>query len=163
MTAKAPTAKARATAAIEAAPEAVEGSIVTEPFIVFRGQNMLVQAPDEAQFAILIEAERWLAGVQKRRAKLGIPDDAPADDPRHAEAEKLLTISKNHLGRIMNVLGSLFLDEDDWDFIRDGMAAREISRAELFELPAMIIKATREADELKPTNRDAKRKAQRAR
>lgn len=169
---RAPSAKARTAAAtkaaprpaaIEAAPEAIEGKIVTEPFIVFRGQNMFVQAPDEAQFAILIEAERWLGNVQKKRAALGVADDAGPDDPRHAEAAKLFNISKNHLARIMSVIGSLFLDQDDWDFIRDGLATREISRVELFEIPSMVIKATQDADELKPVNREAKRKAQRAR
>lgn len=149
--------------AIEAAPEPLEGSIVTEPYIQFRGRTMFVQAPDEAQFAILIEAERWLSGVQKKRAALGIPEDAPPDDPRHAEAEKLFHISKNHLARVMSVIGSLLLDEEDWDFVRDGMAVREISRVELFEIPSMVIKATQEADQLKPVNREAKRKAQRAR
>lgn len=168
---RAPSVKARTAAATKAAPRpaaiegppVVEGKIVTEPYIVFRGQNMFVQAPDEAQFAILIEAERWLGNVQKKRAALGLPDDAAPDDPRHAEAAKLFNISKNHLARIMSVIGSLFVDEDDWDFIRDGLAAREISRVELFEIPSMVIKATQDADELKPINREAKRKAQRAR
>lgn len=159
---KAPTVKA-STAAIEAAPEVVEGKIVTEPYIVFRNMTMLVQAPDEGQFAILVEAERYLATLQKKRDSIGLTDTTPADDPRWAKAEQLINISKNHLARIMSVIGSLFLNEADWDFIRDGVANREISRAELFELPTRIIAATREADEMKPDNRAAKRRAQRAR
>lgn len=163
---KAPTAAAKARTAaaeIEAAPEVVEGKIVTEPFIVFRNMTMLVQAPDEGQFAILVEAERYLGSLQRKRDSIGITDATPADDPRWAKAEQLINISKNHLARIMSVIGSLFLNEADWDFIRDGVAAREISRVELFELPTRIIAATREADEMKPDNRAAKRRAQRAR
>src|SRR5687767_2713919 len=154
------TAKKAAPKAITAPPAAepvVEGKIVTEPYIVFRSQTMFVTGLDEAQFAILIEAERWMGTVQKKREALGITDDMPADDPRRAEADKLFNISKNHLYRIMSVLGSLFVDESDWDYIRDGMASREISRAELFELPALIIAANQAADELKPANRAAKR------
>lgn len=163
---KAPTVRKRSAAietAPEAAPEVVEGKIVTEPYIVFREITMLVRAPDEGQFAILVEAERYLNTLQKKRASIGLRDDTPADDPRWAKAEQLINISKNHLARIMSVIGSLFLDEADWDFIRDGVASREISRVELFELPTRIIAATREADEMKPDNRAAKRRAQRAR
>jgi hypothetical protein len=150
-------APAKAIAPVPTAEPVIEGKIVTEPYIVFRGHTMFVTGLDEAQFAVLIEAERWMTTVQKKREALGITDATPPDDPRHAQAEKMWTISKNHLNRFMSVLGTLFVNEDDWDLIRDGMASKEITRAELFELPALVIAATREADELKPANRAAKR------
>lgn len=135
----------------------------TVPTVEFRGRMMPVQLPDEAQYAILIEAERWMNKVDKERAAVGdVPEDAPADHPGRVKLDGLLKISKGHLGRFLSVLGSLFLDEDDWDYIRDGMADRSINRAEVFELPALIIRACRNSETMQPDNRAAKRKTAKA-
>lgn len=131
------------------------------PTIEFRGHTMTVREPDEAQYAILIEAERWMGRVERERAAIGdIPDGAPADHPGVVQLEQILNISKGHLGRVMAVLGSLFADDADWDYIRDGMADRTIGREEVFALPAMIIKACRDTAE--PANRAERRKTTKA-
>ena len=138
-----------------------EDQEATEPFIVFHDRHMRVQPPDDAKYAILIEAERWMTRVVKEKDKLNIPDDAPADHPDVIKAIELTERSKNHLGRVLAILGSLFLDEEDWDFIRDGMAARELGREEVLALPVQIIRACRQAEEPEPANREQRRKAAR--
>lgn len=145
--------------------EIVGAELATRPHIEFRGRMMAVQQLDETQWAILIDAERWAGKAQREREALGeIADNAPADDPARVKLEQITKVSMGHLGRFMTVLGSLFLREDDWDFIREGMADRTITRAEIMDLPVLIIKACRDNDELRPDNRAARRsKAARAR
>lgn len=124
---------------------------------------MPVNAPNEAQWAILVEAERYMTGVGKERDRIGeIPPDAPPDDPRRVRASELTRLSKNHLGRFMSILGSLFAEGDDWDYIRDGMADTSIRRHEVFQLLTDIIAAHNPEGAAEPANRAEKRKASKA-
>lgn len=134
---------------------------VTEPTIEFLDRPMRVREPDEAQYAILIEAERWMGRVVREREKLDLSGDLPDDHPDMVKAQELLDRSKSHLGRFLAVLGTLFLDQQDWDDIRDGMAAREVSREDMLGLAAKIIAACRGAAE--PANREQRRAAKRGR
>lgn len=128
------------------------------PFIHFLGRQMPVRKPDEAQWAILIEAERHMTTVDKRRADIGdVPEDAPDDHPGRVRVQALFKESSGHLGRFMLVLGSLFLDGNDWDAIRDGMARGDIPQSEVYDLITNIIRACRDGERMEPDNRAAKR------
>lgn len=123
---------------------------------------MPVLAPDDAQWAIIVEAERYMNTVGKERDRVGeIPADAPPDHPGRLRLAELTRLSKNHLGRFMSILGSLFVDEEDWDYIRDGMSTRTIKREEIYGLLTAIIAAHNNSTP-EPANRADKRKAAKA-
>lgn len=127
------------------------------PTVDFHDRTMPVQPPDDGQYAILIEAERWMTKAIKERDKLDLSTDLPDDHPDTVKARQLTEISKAHVGRLFAVLGSLFLDQDHWDFIRDGLADRTITREEVFSLPAQIIRACHDAAQPEPANRAERR------
>lgn len=145
-------------------PPAIEGQIVDSTgdtvslvTIEFRGRTMPVLAPDTGQTALLIEAEQWMGRAKHSMKALGDLDGKAKDDPAVAEARKLTQRGLTHVGRLQRIIGSLFTNPEDWDWICDGLAGREIDWHEVAELPAQIIRAHNEASEMKPDNREERR------
>lgn len=119
-------------------------AVPAEPVTIeFHGRTMPVVAVSQEQLALLIEAQEWF---RRRRRDL----DAMAGRPSgtaDAQGEQLLGQGFKHVGRLQTILKHLFLDEDDWDWICDGMADRTIPWQDVADLPALILAAHRIAAE----------------
>lgn len=132
--------------------------------ITFHDLVMPVQRPDEAQLALLIDASQWMARARQQLRKLGdIPPGAGDDHPLVQEAIRQAERGLKHVGRLQRIIGSLFLDEGDWDWICEQMADRKLKWQEVADLPEMIIKAHNDADRMMPDNRESRRAAARGR
>ena len=128
--------------------------------IVFRERTMPVLRPNEAQLALLIDASQWMSRARQQLKRLGdVPagagDDHPLVKAALASAERGLA----HVGRLQRIIGSLFAEVDDWDWICEQMAERLLPWQEVADLPAAIIAAHNEADRMMPDNRETRRAA----
>lgn len=149
-------AKAPAAAPVEETPDEQAGP---KPVTIeFRGHTMPVQRPNEAQLALLIDASQWMSRARQQLRKLGdVPAGAGRDHPLVQEAVKQAERGLAHVGRLQRIIGSLFLDETDWEWICEQMAERKLPWQEVADLPEKIIKAHNDADRMMPDNREARR------
>lgn len=143
-------------------PEIVEQSDpgpkpVTIPFC---DRDMAVLRPDEGQLALLIDAQQWMARARAQMKRLGdLPPDAGDDHPLVKEAVESAERGLRHVGRLQRIVGSLFVDVDDWELICELLAERRLPWQEVAALPELIIRAHNEADRMMPDNRQARRQA----
>lgn len=168
---RAPAKKAAVPAVRPPAPEpapAEPQTAETEPAglkpvtIVFRGRTMVVLRPNEAQLALLIDAQQWMSRARKQLKRLGeVPEGAGDDHPLVKAAAESAERGLQHVGRLQRIIGSLFGEVDDWDWICEQMAERTLPWQEVADLPHQIIRAHNEADQMLPDNREAKRAATR--
>jgi hypothetical protein len=130
--------------------------------IVFRERTMVVLRPNEAQLALLIDASQWMSRARQQLKRLGeVPKGAGDDHPLVQAAAKSAERGLQHVGRLQRIIGSLFEEEDDWDWICEQMAGRTLPWQEVADLPQKIIRAHNEAEQMLPDNREAKRAAAR--
>lgn len=130
--------------------------------IDFRKRTMVVLRPNDAQLALLIDASQWMSRARQQLRRLGdVPAGAGDDHPLVQEAVKQAERGLQHVGRLQRIIGSLFEDVDDWDWICELMADRKLPWQEVADLPEKIIKAHNDADRMMPDNREAKRAAAR--
>jgi hypothetical protein len=128
--------------------------------IVFRERTMVVLRPNEAQLALLIDASQWMSRARKQLKRLGdVPKGAGDDHPLVRAAADSAERGLQHVGRLQRIIGSLFEEVDDWDWICEQMAERTLPWQEVADLPHKIIKAHNEAEQMLPDNREAKRAA----
>jgi hypothetical protein len=128
--------------------------------IVFREHIMPVLRPNEAQLALLIDASQWMSRARLQLKRLGeVPAGAGDDHPLVQAALKSAERGLAHVGRLQRIIGSLFENEDDWDWICEQMAGRLLPWQEVADLPALIIGAHNEADRMMPDNRETRRAA----
>jgi hypothetical protein len=159
----------RKPAASKAAPPAPVAPVVetsAEPdgpkpvTITFKGHVLPVLRPNEAQLALLIDASQWMNRARQQLRKLGdIPAGAGDDHPLVQEAIKHAERGLQHVGRLQRIIGSLFENEGDWDWICEMMAERKLPWQEVADLPEAIINAHNDADRMMPDNREARRAA----
>jgi hypothetical protein len=130
--------------------------------IVFRERTMVVLRPNEAQLALLIDASQWMSRARTQLKRLGdVPEGAGVDHPLVKAAAESAERGLAHVGRLQRIIGSLFAEVDDWDWICEQMAERTLPWQEVADLPRQIIRAHNEAEEMLPDNREAKRAASR--
>jgi hypothetical protein len=168
---RAPAKKAAVPKVRPAAPQPAEPQLAeteAEPAglkpvtIVFRERTMVVLRPNEAQLALLIDASQWMSRARKQLKRLGdVPKGAGDDHPLVKAAQESAERGLAHVGRLQRIIGSLFEEPDDWDWICEQMAERTLPWQEVAELPHKIIKAHNDADQMLPDNREAKRAAAR--
>lgn len=130
--------------------------------IDFRDRTMIVLRPNEAQLALLIDASQWMSRARAQLKRLGtVPPNAGDDHPQVKAALESAERGLAHVGRLQRIIGSLFEDVDDWDWICEQMAERLLPWQEVADLPAKIIAAHNEADRMVPDNRESRRAASR--
>lgn len=148
----------RAIAAAAAPPP--EGSVP----ITFAGRDMHVIRPDQGQLALIIDASEWMTKARAQMKKvMQVPPGAGDDHPLIQETIKATERGLRHVGRLQRIIGSLFADPDDWEWVCDQLAEKLITWQEVAALPEIIIKAHNEADRMEPDNRQARRAASRGR
>lgn len=159
-----PTLRPPAPEPAPAEPELVETTAdgLKPVTIDFRGRTMVVLRPNEAQLALLIDASQWMSRARQQLKRLGeVPKGAGDDHPLVQAAAKSAERGLQHVGRLQRIIGSLFDEEDDWDWICEQMAGRTLPWQEVADLPQKIIRAHNEAEQMLPDNREAKRAAAR--
>lgn len=127
--------------------------------IEFHGRTIAVLEPTTEQWGLIVESSEWwrknqrgLAGVADR---LKLADGGDADNPEQEQARNLAKAGYRRIARVQLLVGALFANEDDWDWIQDGMADRTIPWEDVVSLPGVIGAAFREGDE--PNNRAERR------
>lgn len=139
------------TAAAQPPPE---GSVPIE----FHGRTMYVIRPDQGQLALIIDASEWMAKARAQMKKIvQVPAGAGDDHPVVKETIKATERGLRHVGRLQRIIGALFADPEDWEWICDQLADREITWQQIANLPETIIRAHNDADQMKPDNREARR------
>lgn len=141
-----------ATAAAAAADGAPSTTVLT---IVFSGRVCPMVVPETGQIALLVDAERWMQRAQRDRQALGDLEGLADDHPSVVKAQKIAARGVEHVGRLARIIGSLFTDEADWDWICDMMAGREIKWQQVAEIPTLVLRAYNESQG--PGNRAERR------
>ena len=119
---------------------------------------MPVLRPNEGQLALLIDASQWFSRARAQLKRLNdLPPGAGDDHPLAKEAIKSAERGLQHVGRLQRIVGSLFVDEEDWEWICGELAERKLRWQEVAELPEIIIRAHNDADRMMPDNREARR------
>lgn len=139
-----------------AAGTAADGTPITNVLtIVFEGRVCPVVVPDTGQIALLVDAERWMTRAQRDRQQLGDLEGLPNEHPSVVKAQRLAARGVEHVGRLARIIGSLFVDEADWDWICDMLAGREIKWNAVAEIPSDVLRAYNES--MGPNNRADRR------
>lgn len=139
---------------------AADGTPITTVLtIVFEGRVCPVTVPDTGQIALLVDAERWMIRAQRDRQQLGDLEGLPEEHPSVVKAQKLAARGIEHVGRLARIIGSLFVDEHDWDWICDMLAGREIKWHQVAEIPSSVLRAYNESQG--PNNREQRRAEER--
>lgn len=107
--------------------------------IEFGGRKIMTYLPNEAQMAVIARLSYWDRNVGKE------------------DVQKL----RAGINRVGTLLAGLMVEQDDWDFIEDGMAAREFTWEEVLGIFDLLADAHGLGN--RATRRAAKSTASRAR
>lgn len=124
--------------------------------ITFMGREFAVYEPDDSQRALIFEASEWFRKNKKAIGEATAAGSKMTDDP-----DKMLPIlqhAQRRVSRMLSIVGALFADADDWDWVEDGMAERRIPWQEIVGLMHKVQAAFNEARE--PANRAERRAAE---
>lgn len=114
--------------------------------------------PSTEQWALIIETSEWWRknqrGVAAVSDRLKLDGGGDAETPEQEQARNLAKAGAVRVARLQKLIGALIVDEDDWDWMQDGLADRSIPWEDFADLPGVIGAAYR-GDE--PANRAERR------
>lgn len=148
------------TAPIEGTIDTQQTSVDEVRYIEFHGRQIGVLAPSTEQWALLIETQEWWRkNARAIAAVAGKLADAMEDNSNSPEA-RLARDGHRRIARLLTVIGALFADEDDYDWVQDEMGARRLKWTAFTDLPAAIAAVHRNPED-EPANREERRAAKR--
>lgn len=126
--------------------------------IEFHGRTIAVLEPTTEQWGLIVESSEWWRKNQRGLAtvadRLRDADGGTAANPAEEDAKNLARAGYRRIARVQTLIGALCAEDDDWDWIQDGMADRSIPWEEVIGLPGVIGAAFRDDE---PNNRAERR------